>query len=96
MARTFGLGLLDEHAQVELADPLWRLIEGIEVEPMTACGANCEISEPPEGVPVLVLIEDERDLCPTRHVRILVRSWGEHNALGMILESPHLLAPPSC
>ena len=74
MARTFGLGLLDEHAQVELADPLWGLIEGIEIEPVTACRANCEISEPPEGVPVLVLIEDERDLCPTRRVRLLVWS----------------------
>ena len=43
LVRTVGTGLVQEHAQVEVADPLWGVVHGIEVEPKAASRISLRI-----------------------------------------------------
>ncbi len=66
--RTFLLCLLQEHAEVKLADAFGRIVEGVEVEPVAAARVGVErgiggnIAEATDGVPMLCMVQDERHL----------------------------------
>jgi hypothetical protein len=63
-ARAFGFGLVQDHAKVEVRDPLRPLEERVQVEPVRGAVGGISVAEAAEREPVLVQVQDKRELVP--------------------------------
>ena len=73
-SHTFLLRLLQHHRQIKLSNPFWLPKERVQVEPVSL--ARVQVIDTPgrgsktsECEPVLVQVQDERELCTTQDIR---------------------------